>query len=663
MNIKNLIFTFVIGTFVLMANACTTKEKEPKPSPKETPVIEIDNDDITVPSAGKTFILDVKCTRTITVKSSAEEWCHCTLMHDAATSATGSLKIVVDASTEKVVREAIVTLSAEGCKNVAIKVTQDHKALSSDCGISAIAITKSLNPALVSDIEFKFDQTAGTFSAIYLKWIEGTNPEMLKPSITHEGELLINGEKVADGSAISFADDFTIVSKAEDGTEKTYKVSLNCPQINRELAVLHMKPSKLIADKDNYVDTDILLYDKTPGATEGEGWWDSAEKGAIQMRGRGNSTWPLPKKPFRMKFTEKFSPIGLNHAKEKSWVILSQDMDKSLIRTHLAFEYSRILFNASEGYHHEKCLNFTPISKFINVYLTGDYYDSAKKQTIKMNGDYLGVYQMSDQMERADGRIAVDKLKASDGSDPEKISGGYIIETDLHEGNHYTSKKRIKMTYKYPKDDDFDQSQYDYITNFLNNAETALYGNNYKDPANGWRKYFDEKTLADFIIIKEFVGDLDGYTSTYMYKRRGYDKIFFGPIWDCDKGWDNDKRVPHSEYKPLESLMIHAGFWMPQYVNNDWFQRLWTDETFRAFVAKRWAAKKEELKAVTDKVLTNVPHDMAKAIEANFTVWPFNYQHNSEEARMPAKDYPSEIQRIRDKSAAREVLLDRLFNQ
>ena len=68
-------------------------------------------------------------------------------------------------------------------------------------------------------------------------------------------------------------------------------------------------------------------------------------------------------------------------------------------------------------------------------------------------------------------------------------------------------------------------------------------------------------------------------TITYLYKRRGCEKLFFGPIWDCDKGWNNDKRVPHYEYQPLESLMIHAGFWMPPYVSNDWFQRLWTDSS------------------------------------------------------------------------------------
>ena len=634
------------------------KEEDPAP---EVPELKIDAQPLEAGVKGKTFVLDLYCNRDVTVESSAD-WCTYSLMHDAAVNPYGSLKIIVEANQSVDVRTAEVVLSAAECDPVTIEVTQNHRVLSSEKELRSLSLKKAKNSGLTKDIVFAYDSKTNTFSAKYLRWITGNNPEMLVPEFDMEGvSVMVNGQEVESGkTAVSFADDFTVSVVAEDGSAVEYKVTFNCPQINTELPVLHMKPDYLINSKDNYVQTYIELYDKTPEST-GEGWWDSAEKGKIEMRGRGNSTWGLPKKPFRMKFTEKFSPIGLNHAKEKSWVILAQDMDKSLLRTHLAFEYSRVLFNPSENYHHEKAVLFTPCSKFINVYLTGQYYDSSTGRTKTMDGEYLGIYQMSDQVQRADGRIAVDKLKASDGADPEKITGGYVLEADLHEGNHYTSRG-IKFTYKYPEDDDYDQAQYNYISNYLNEAEAALYGSNYKDPENGWRKYFDEKTLADFIIIKEFVGDLDGYTSTYIYKRRGCEKIFFGPIWDCDKGWNNDKRVPHYEYQPLQSLMIYAGFWMPPYVNNDWFQRLWTDETFRAFVAKRWAAKKEELKAVTDKVLTEVPENMAKAIEANFDVWPFYYQYSGE-ANMPAKDYPSEIQRIRTLSADREALLDRLFNQ
>ena len=531
---------------------------------------------------------------------------------------------------------------------------------SDDCELLSFSVAGNLN-GLDKDLKFTYDGDTKTFSSMYLKWIDRDEPEMMIPNFeTNGAKVLVNGNEVVSGKTkLSFADDFIMTVVAESGIKNEYKISLNCPQINRELAVLHFKPEVEITSKDDYVDTEIQLYDKTPGST-GEGWWNSAEQGTVEMRGRGNSTWILPKKPFRIKFPKKFSPIGLNHAKEKSWTLLAQDIYKSLIRTHIAFEYSKILYNPSESYHHEKAVLFTPASKYVNVYITGYYTDASTGVRSYKDGEYLGVYQMSDQVEQAPGRIEVEDLEASDGADPTKITGGYVIETDLHEGTHYSALKRIKMSYKYPKDDDCDPAQYEYITKFINEAERVLYSENFKDPVNGWRKYFDEKTLADFIIIKEFVGDLDGYTSTYMYKRRGVDKLFFGPIWDCDKGWDNDKRVPQWNYPPLENLMIYAGFWMPEYVSYDWFQRLWEDETLRQFVADRWASKKAELQAVTEKVLEETPVKMGKAIEANFEVWPFYYQF-SDEAKMPAETYTKELERIKELSEKRAALLDRLL--
>ena len=657
---RHIAFAAVVAFFAALSCKPAPIEPEPIEPEPEKPELRIDAQPLEVGTKGKSFILDLYCNRTVTVESSAD-WCSYSLMHDASINPSGSLKITVAENKTAEVRTAQVSVSAPECESVVIEVTQDHRILNSDKEMTSFALMRKENSALKSDIVFKYEQATKTFSAMYLYWIEGDKPEMLVPVFETNGDKVqVNGTDVVSGKTkVSFAEDFTVTVVAEDGSTNDYNVVFNCPQINTELPVLHMKPDRLINSKDNYVDTYIQLYDKTPEST-GTGWWESAEKGKIEMRGRGNSTWGLPKKPFRMKFTEKFSPIGFDHAKEKSWVILAQDMDKSLIRTHIAFAYSRIMFNPAEGRHDASAVLFTPCSRYVNVYMTGDYYDSSKNSTTHKDGEYLGLYQMSDQMERSGGRIAVDKLVSADGSNPDKITGGYIIEADLHEGSHYSGYKGIKMTYKYPDDEDYDPAQYNYISDFITSAEKALYGSDYKDTQIGWRKWFDEKTLVDFIIIKELVGDLDGYTSTYMYKRRGVDKLFFGPIWDCDKGWNNDKRVPHYEYQPLESLMIKAGFWMPPYVSNDWFWRFWSDSSLRKAVNERWKAKRDELLAETYRILDEEPVNMAKAIEANFTVWPFYYQYSGE-ANMPAATYAAEIERIRNLTERRANLLDRLF--
>lgn len=560
-------------------------------------------------------------------------------------NSTVYLKISVEANPETASRSGKAVLSASKCDDIEISVLQDgaEPPKSSACELQSFRISGTSN-GLGSPIEFELDKATSTFSAKYLKWIEKEEPSNLSVEFTADAaKIQFEGTDLVSGqSSLSFAGDFDLVAVAENGDTKTYHIVFNCPQINTELPVFHFRPDSPITSKDTYVKTSIELY--SPHTKEG--WWSTSggdEK--VDMRGRGNSTWGLPKKPYRIKFPEKFSPIGLNHAKAKSWVLLAHDMDKSLLRNALGFELSRELYNPDAGYHDANAALFTPCTQYINVY---------------KDGEYLGLYQMSDQMERDKGRVNIDKLEAADGSDPEKIKGGYLVEADLHEGNHISSHG-IKWTIKYPKDDDYDPAQYDYIMNFINSAESALYGSNFKDPDKGWRRWFDEKTLVDFVIIKELAQDMDGYTSIYIHKVRAADKIFFGPVWDLDKGWDNDKRVPHANYPPLKSLMINAGFYMPPYVNPDWFHRLWQDDTFRAAVRKRWLEKKSDLVNRINTYLDKTTSDMAKAIDANYTVWDFYYQY-SDEAKMPEKTYPEEIARIKRLTEERAALLDKLFN-
>lgn len=623
--------------------SCTEENLEDpdKPgAPSGSTEITVSAETIEAKSAGGDYFLTVTSDGNVFVSYDTEAgWFTAGLIVGAGED---NLRFRVDPNTDPESRSAEVTLRADGAEDVIVTLNQDG-AKSSACELLSFSIDGSLN-GLGSAIEFDFDKDSRTLDAMYLKWIEKDDPEMLIPVFSIDGaKVLVDGAEVVSGeTAISFADDFTLTVEAESGDTKDYVVSLNCPQINTELPVLRLQPEREIVDKENYVNTKVTLY--SPFTDEG---WYSPDDEPVEVRGRGNSTWILPKKPYRLKFPEKVSPIGLDHTKAKSWVILAHDMDKSLLRNHLAFEVSRVLFNPDENYHDPSAILFTPCSQFINVY---------------MNDEYHGLYQMSDHMEQREGRIAVEELTDKDGADPEKITGGYIVETDIHEGNHYSPRKNIKMTYKYPDDKEYDPAQYEYITNFIGQMENALYSSSFKDPQSGWRKYLDEKTVIDFIIVKELCGDMDGYTSIYMYKRRGVDKLFFGPIWDVDKGWDNDNRTPHLNYPPESSLMMFAGFWMPNDVEYDWMQRLWDDETFRAAVAKRWSSVRDRL---VNKIMTELDARtaaMSKAIEANYTVWDFNEQASTE-ANPPADTYPEEIQRIKDLTETRAALLDRLFNE
>lgn len=650
--VHSALFSVLLLLFVAFVSCQKLPEvQEPsKPSggsdnPVEQPGAELvlETEDFLAPLEGGVFKFDFRSTRKVSLSLTPEqEWCKAML---SSTEEEYSFVLIVNVAAHKLKEDRSVTivLSAPECESRSLVIRQERVKASTNSLTSFVL--KAAPNNLSNDLVFSYDNATKSFSAKYLKWIDKAQPHMLIPEFVTDGEtVLVDGRPVVSGqTAISFADDFDLVVRAENGDENICRVSFNCPQINTELPVVRVHiPLPGITSKKIYTKTKFDIY--RPSSDEGR--WSAADA-EIEIRGRGNSTWGLPKKPYRIKFPEKFSPIGLNHAKAKSWVLLAHDMDKSLLRNHIAFELSRILFNSAEGYHDKAALMFTPCSQMVNVYSGDSYY---------------GVYQMSDQMEVTKGRINLDKLVAADGSDPNKISGGHLIETNIHHDEGYpvsfTSSRGIYMDHKYPKDDDMDISQYKYMEDFIRKAEAALYSSNFTDPTVGWRKWFDEKTLADYIIVKEFAGDMDGYTSTYFYKRRGVDKIFFGPIWDLDKGWNNDRRTPHGD--TLTQLMIFGGFYMPPYINPDWFHRFWQDAEFRKFVGARWAAKKDELKAKVLSELEQKPQQMRKAIEANFSVWPFYYQYSGE-ANMPAKTYELEIERMKQLTEQRANLLDRKF--
>lgn len=236
------------------------------------------------------------------------------------------------------------------------------------------------------------------------------------------------------------------------------------------------------------------------------------------VRGRGNASWDFPKKPYRLKFSKKRSPLDAP-AKAKKWTLISNYGDKSLMRNILAFEVSRRVG-----------LSYTPYCHPVDVIL---------------NGEYKGCYQLCDQIEVAENRVDITEMEATDTSG-ENLTGGYLIEIDAYaysESSMFVSNQGIPVTIKSPDDDEIVPAQSDYIRNFFNTMESAIFANNYTDATNGYRKYLDLDSFLRFFIVGEFAGNTDTYWSVYMYKDRNSGKLFTGPIWDYDLAFDNDYRT------------------------------------------------------------------------------------------------------------------------
>ena len=318
---------------------------------------------------------------------------------------------------------------------------------------------------------------------------------------------------------------------------------------------------------------------------------------SLRVRGRGNSTWGLPKKPYRLKFNRKERFLGKGHANAKSWTLLANHSDKTLLRNAVA--------------------------SFIGKQMGQPFVPSAEFVDVVLNGEYLGNYQISDQMQvhRKRVEIAEQKDVPLEGAD---ISGGYLFEfagTLDGEKSYFHSNRGQAVAIKSPDDDVITGEQKEYLRSFINDFEDRLYSSDYQDSVLGYRAVVDSNTLASWFVANEYTANPDGYYSTYAYKERGDGHLYWGPMWDYDIAFNNCYRL---RMEMTDKLMLHEGYSsgkMKEYV-----QRMYADEWFRQLAGRAWH-KAVCQNGIVEKTLAYVD-SMAQVIgqsqERNFEKWPID---------------------------------------
>ena len=280
----------------------------------------------------------------------------------------------------------------------------------------------------------------------------------------------------------------------------------------------------------------------------------------MKVRGRGNSTWTLAKKPYRIKLPAKERFLGKSHAKAKSWTLLANHTDKTLIRNALA--------------------------SFIAKRLGQTFVPAADHVDVVLNGEYLGNYQISDQMEVHKGRVEVTEQQGVAEEGSADISGGYFLQLDWSAESDpvFFRMKRTQGTVsvKSPDEDVITDLQLSYISDYVNDFEGKLLGRDYADPVEGYRPLIDSLSLASYFLTVEFTANQDGYCSIYFYKEREDPQLHWGPCWDCDIAFNNGRRLGDIVGKMMKDVA---------YGENDgrvWFSRFWSDPWFRQLCGRTW---------------------------------------------------------------------------
>jgi spore coat protein CotH len=429
--------------------------------------------------------------------------------------------------------------------------------LKTDKALKSLLFKASKNPILVNDVtgEIKGD-------TIYAVAFAGTDISSLIPEFTYDGVKVSVGttEQVTNVTPNDFTKLVTYEVTAEDQSKKSYVVKFT----DNGISALYINTNGAAIDsKDIYVTGTIKLVSN---------FKDVVFDGKTEIKGRGNSTWEMAKKPYRIKLDKKSSLLGM--AESKNWVLLANYADKSLMRNELAFVASR-----SSG------LAFTVNSRYVEVYLNGIY-----------NGSYL----LTEQVKEGKTQVDVE-------------DGGYLLEQDgfaAGEPVHFNTQKGMPITIKYP-DEKITTVQKSYITDHVQKFENALFAANFTDPIAGYRKYFDVDSYVNYYIVNEVMGNPDAFWSTFMYKKANDDKIYTGPVWDFDIAINNDDRLGDVTSK----LMLNAGF-DPKM----WIKRLMEDPAFRQKIRSRWNELKPKMQTLPATV-SILEKKLAVSQVRNFSRW------------------------------------------
>ena len=369
-----------------------------------------------------------------------------------------------------------------------------------------------------------------------------------------------------------------------------------------------------ITSKEQYIKCRLVYVDGDSVATYPD----------TEIRGRGNSTWwNADKKSYRIKFATKQKFLGRHFANARSWTLLANHGDKTMIRNALTYDLGRFMG-----------MKFCPAARFVDVYL---------------NGVYRGTYQISDQVQVHKRRIDIDE------------ENGWVLEVANNNSREdpciTSSIYRIIYNLKNPKDEFLTLPNRIAIGQWIEKMERAVKGDNFADPEQGYRAFFDEEDLVNWYVAAEITGNIDALYSIYMYKDADEDKMHLGPLWDLDLGYDNS-----SERSLLRAMEAYLGLGDRPF--EQLIRRMWQDRWFSDACAKRL---NELVANGLEQYLLDHIDSLSTAISqtqaANYRIWPINRQVFSFEKHVYHNTYREYIADLKNFVKVHIPYLQQAFEQ
>ncbi len=335
-------------------------------------------------------------------------------------------------------------------------------------------------------------------------------------------------------------------------------------------------------------------------------------EGNIAIETRGNSTQGFDKKTYSIELRDNddndLTANLFDMGGEEDWILHAMVIDKSQIRIPMSFYLAQRM---------------------------GNYATDWKYVELILNDEYQGLYILTEKIKRDDDRVDIAKLDSDDIAG-DSVTGGYILridwldEFDDDQGfeSDYESQSGDPMTFQwyYPKAENIQEQQAEYIQDWMSQFEEALFSSNYFNE-NGQRytDYIDLNAFVDFLIINELSKNADGYKlSSYVHKDKDSKggRLKAGPIWDFDQtygvslvcsnhlsyGWTYQQN--QNDCEDLESMPL-------------WWQAMMEDTVFQNRLHCRWSDFRNQFLHIDSlhQYIDDNRSWISEAIDRNFTRW------------------------------------------
>ena len=311
---------------------------------------------------------------------------------------------------------------------------------------------------------------------------------------------------------------------------------------------------------------------------DNESWnFDEIE---TSIKGRGNSSWERPKKPYALKLKKSREIMGM--PKHKRWVLLANYWDSSFMRNELAFYFSD-LFE----------LDWTVHGEFVNLIL---------------NGKYKGLYWLGEAIKVDKNRVNINDGNPEMTDDEDK---DYLIEIDTYFDETLRFRSKIRNFPYMIKNDDYMVDENNEITtggenrlerleSKINDLETLLYpdftvvldSNNCSAPDESYSDIIDIDSWVKFWLVIEIMDNWDsGHPRSDFFTFDSANNILkAGPVWDFDTAASSRS----ASCQLNEALYYNALFKSPKFIAHT--KELWNEysglidiepriETIRSIIA------------------------------------------------------------------------------